>query len=57
MSALPSTASFSLQTTSTLSFQICFRQFNDVEWPRDSQNKVVQAWIVWKETKRQPGFT
>lgn len=57
MSALLSTASFSRQKTSTLTFQICFPQFSDVEWPTRFQNKDVQAWIDWRETKRKLGFT
>lgn len=57
ISVHPSTASFPQQTTSTLTFQTCFPQFNDVEWPRGSQNKNVQAWIDWRETKRKLGFT
>lgn len=31
-----------------LTFQICFPQVNDIEWPRGSPNKDVQAWIDWR---------
>lgn len=57
MSALPSTASFSWQISSTLTFQICFPQLSEVEWPRGSQSKDTQEWIDWRETKRQLRFT
>lgn len=57
MSALPSTASFSWQISSALTFQVCFPQLSDVEWLRGTQRKDTQERIDWRETKRQLQFT